>query len=548
MFETLPEGSNMLLKLAKILVFVPIAAANLSFALDTSVDLHSVSFPERQSVGLQLVAHPGAPQAYVNAEVEYRKGQANIQLRFESMKPAILFGGDVTCYVVWAVSRDGTADNLGELLTRKMSGRLQFKTGRKDFGLMVTAEPYYLVRQPSQLVVFHSIAPLDYPDIATSFTFDKLVPAPRHGMENIEGIRWDSRVPLELLQARKAHELATSMGAPTHAADIHSEAGAALDAANRIAVSAPKGRELLDAARRAVALSNQALNISARRLEALQIEREIAERRAETAALEQRAAQAEQSTKQAQELSELARQQAETARQEAERARVERERMAAETTALRTEKAAVELALQAESERLERERTAFEQESLRLRQEKSVLEQEAARLAREKDDLSAQSARVQSEKLELESLFTKVQQERDQLTARLESALSHVADTKDSARGLVVNLPDILFDVGEATLKPGAQLVLAKLAGILLIMPEQRVEIEGHTDATGSVDFNLDLSQRRANAVLSLLRGQGLDAARLQAVGFGMQRPVAENDTADGRRRNRRVEIVISER
>ena len=134
----------------------------------------------------------------------------------------------------------------------------------------------------------------------------------------------------------------------------------------------------------------------------------------------------------------------------------------------------------------------------------------------------------------------------DQLSGRLESALSHVADTTDSARGYVVSLPDILFDISESTLKPDARLVLAKLAGILLIMPEQRVAIEGHTDSTGGVEYNLDLSQRRANAVMSLLRSQGLESSRLQAVGFGMQQPVADNGTTEGRRSNRRVEIVIS--
>jgi outer membrane protein OmpA-like peptidoglycan-associated protein len=111
----------------------------------------------------------------------------------------------------------------------------------------------------------------------------------------------------------------------------------------------------------------------------------------------------------------------------------------------------------------------------------------------------------------------------------------------------VVNLPDILFDVNEATLKPEAQVVLAKLAGILLIMPDQRATIEGHTDSTGSADYNLDLSERRANSVRHFLRSQGLDPGRLQAVGYGMQQPVADNSTSEGRGRNRRVEIVINE-
>jgi len=110
----------------------------------------------------------------------------------------------------------------------------------------------------------------------------------------------------------------------------------------------------------------------------------------------------------------------------------------------------------------------------------------------------------------------------------------------------VVNLPDILFDVNQDTLKPQAQLVLAKLAGILLIMPDQDALVEGHTDATGDEYYNLDLSRRRARTVTQFLQIQGLEPQRLQARGFGIEKPVADNETPEGRKRNRRVEIVIS--
>ena len=120
-----------------------------------------------------------------------------------------------------------------------------------------------------------------------------------------------------------------------------------------------------------------------------------------------------------------------------------------------------------------------------------------------------------------------------------------VADTQSSARGMIVNLPDILFDLNEATLKTEARIVLAKLAGILLIMPELNLRIEGHTDSTGSVEYNLDLSQQRASAVLDFLAGEGVTAARLRAVGKGMESPVADNATPDGRALNRRVSILV---
>jgi len=122
-----------------------------------------------------------------------------------------------------------------------------------------------------------------------------------------------------------------------------------------------------------------------------------------------------------------------------------------------------------------------------------------------------------------------------------------VADTQSSARGFVVNLPDILFDLNEATLKPEARVVIAKLSGILLIMPELNLRIEGHTDATGSEEHNQALSERRATSVKDFLTEQGLAAGRIVAVGYGETRPVADNESAEGRKKNRRVEIVISQ-
>ena len=168
-------------------------------------------------------------------------------------------------------------------------------------------------------------------------------------------------------------------------------------------------------------------------------------------------------------------------------------------------------------------------------------------LGQEKLALEAESERLRVERSRFASESERLRAEKEAANARLQSALSHVADTRDSARGFVINLPDILFDVNEATLKPEAQLVLAKLAGILLIMPEQAATIEGHTDSTGDAGYNLDLSQRRADAVLYFMQSQGLDTRRLSAIGFGMQQPVADNVTTEGRSKNRRVEIVISD-
>jgi outer membrane protein OmpA-like peptidoglycan-associated protein len=326
-------------------------------------------------------------------------------------------------------------------------------------------------------------------------------------MEAIAHIKWDSDVPLELLQARKAFELATKQDAEAHTPEIYADAESALIKSNEIAMDAPRSRQLLDVARRAVTLSNEALNISTHRIEAIALEEDNARRRAETEALEQRATEAEVTAREAAEL-------AERARADAERTRIEKERMVAETAALESEKGELESTMTL----LREERLGLIAESERLHQEKVDLEMESERLLREKSELHA----------------------------RLESALSHVAETQESAHGFVVNLPDILFDLNEATLKTEAQLVLAKLAGIMLIMPDQGAVIEGHTDSTGSPDYNLDLSQRRARAVLDFMQGEGLAPTRLRAIGKGMESPVADNSSPEGRKRNRRVEIEIT--
>jgi outer membrane protein OmpA-like peptidoglycan-associated protein len=455
--------------------------------------LHIIEFPLRKTVELGFTRHDGAPAAEVRAYVQYRDAQSRIDLRYRSMKPATLFGGDVTCYVLWAVAIDGEAENLGELLVRSRDQDLEFSTGRKAFALMITAESHYLVRQPSELVMFSNVPGDDRRAAVTDLEFKGLVPAPSRLLDGIADIRWDTSEPLDLLQARKVHELATRLGAARHATQAFQEAGEALAEAESIAADSPSSRRMIDQARRSVALSNVAINIALRRKESEDLEQQIAERRLEMAVMEQRARQAEVEARQAQTLGE-------ELRAEMTRLRDEKERVLSETARLAAEKRSLELAMET------------------MRQEKTALELNRRGL----------------------------QEEKEQLSGRLQNALSRVAETHKTARGMVLSLPDILFDSGEATIKPDTRIPLAKLAGILLILPDLEVVIEGHTDATGSAEFNLALSRERAESVLEFLKSQEVAAGRLKAVGYGEQRPVADNRTASGRRRNRRVEIVIN--
>ena len=129
----------------------------------------------------------------------------------------------------------------------------------------------------------------------------------------------------------------------------------------------------------------------------------------------------------------------------------------------------------------------------------------------------------------------------------LKNALSSVAETTDSARGVVGSLSGILFDVGQATLKTTSQISVAKLAGILMVFPHMNLSIEGYTDATGSRETNMRLSMERARTVYEFLMVQGISSDRMKYQGFGPENPVAPNDTEANRTRNRRVEVVLTQ-
>jgi outer membrane protein OmpA-like peptidoglycan-associated protein len=456
-----------------------------------------------------------APLANLLAEVRHREGQAEIQVKFRDMKPAILYGGDVTCYVVWAVNRDGTVENLGELWVRGREDNVDFSTGMKSFALMITLEPHPLVTKPSELVVFFSNPSTSKRAPSASFVFSGFAPAPKVGMDSIANIAWDTDRPLDLMQAEKAFELAERENAQQYAPQIFREARTALGQARAYGEHTSRTKKILDYSRRAVALASEAISTAVRRKEAEQLEREIEARRQEMANLEQRARDAE-------ETAEVAKEQLEQAQLALAQARNERE--VADLSILQTRS-----------------------ELAQLESDRARMRQEQAQLQAEQQALLEQKQQLQSAVAEMSSTAERLRQEREELRSRLESALSQVADTQTSARGFIVNLPDILFDLNEASLKAEAKVVLAKLAGILLLMPELNLRVEGHTDATGSDEYNQGLSERRAASVRDFLAAQGIGMGRMISVGYGEHRPVADNATKEGRQRNRRVEIVISE-
>jgi len=476
------------------------ATANRAAGAEQTLDV--IQYPDRRSVDVPFTATTRAPVgASLEAEVEIRDGQARIEVSFKNMQPAVLFGGNITAYVVWAVSRAGIYENLGELWAPKESGSANYQTGMKEFAMFVTAEPLAGIWRPSDMVVFWSGPTRSKYAKNDTMAFSAFGPAAKHDRESIGTLRWQGEEPIELYQARKAVEMGLQAGVDKYDEKAMREAQTTL--AQAVNSQGPGGsrKAVTDYSRRTVSL----VTTAARAMYKAQQEKAEAEaaakRKAELDALAQKATTAEQSAAAA----DLARQQAAQAEQRAN-----------------------ELRSKAELEKGEAERA------------KAEMAAAAAALDAQKRDLEAQMAA-----LAVENERTK--KERDALAQRLLGALASVAETHATARGVVVSLPDILFDTNKATLKPDAQLTLAKLAGVLSVFPDLNLRIEGYTDSTGTEEINKKLSADRAASVVAFLGKEGIPQQRMTAVGYAAQYPVASNDTKDGRAKNRRVEIILAE-
>jgi len=171
---------------------------------------------------------------------------------------------------------------------------------------------------------------------------------------------------------------------------------------------------------------------------------------------------------------------------------------------------------------------------------------EAEQAARDKAAAQAQQRAAEAETERARQAAAQAEAEKGQLRAQLLAQLNSILQTRDSARGLIVNMSDVLFDTGSYTLKPGAREKLAKISGIVLAHPGLTLQIEGHTDSVGGDEFNQQLSERRADSVRDFLAEQGVPASSITARGFGKTQPVASNDSPEGRQRNRRVELVVN--
>jgi len=481
------------------------------------------------------------PEARGEAIVNSKQGRIEIKARMEKLTPATQFGPEYLTYVLWAVTPGGRPKNLGEILLNGKNSHIEVTTDLQTFGLIVTAEPYFAVTQPSDVVVMENVvtdrtAGTIQP-IETKYELLKrgqyIASAPQ---QEAQTLPLDHKAPLELYEARNAVRIARWIGADRYAPDSLHKAEESLQNAEDELTGKVGKKTVSQNSRDAAQEAEDARLITIQKMEDERIANEKAaaeERERQSAA---QAAQAES----ARVAAEQARAQAES---EAERSKTESEsaRAAAEQAKAEAEANAERATTESENARLVAEQAKAQAEAEAERAAKEKADAEAAR-----DAAQAQQQSAQAEAAQAREAVERSEQEKTQLREQLRQQLNAILQTRETARGLIVNMSDVLFDTGKYTLKTAGREKLAKIAGIILAHPGLKLEADGFTDSVGSDQFNQRLSEQRANSVREYFLMQQVPADSVTAVGFGKDRPVASNDTPTGRQLNRRVELVVS--
>ena len=459
------------------------------------------------------------------AKVESKQGYIEIEVEFDGLQPATNNGAEYLTYVLWAITPEGRTANLGEILLNGTKGKLDVTTELQVFGLVVTAEPYFAVNRPSDLIVMENVVRADTQGKVEEIDakYELLQRGQYQRLANPLALKADRKLPLEIYEARNAVQIARAVGADRFAAETFAKAEKSLAQAEAYQARNAGAKPVTMSSREAVQMAEDSRAIAVKRQEedALTAERQGSADREARSDSARAAAQSE--TDRVTREANLSKRESDAlmATASADAARLKRENeereAAAKTEAdrLKTENDSRMVAAGAEADRLKRENDA----------------QRAASQV-ELDAAAAQKARLEKDKLEL----------RSQLLAQFNVILQ----TRDTARGLVVNMSDVLFDTGKSTLRPLAREKLAKVAGIVSGHLGLRLNVEGHTDSVGGDEYNQQLSEQRGVSVRDYLLEQGMSVTSVTTKGFGKTQPVASNDTADGRQQNRRVELVIS--
>ncbi len=430
------------------------------------------------------------PSAHGWAKVTAEGGRTTIDLNVEGLSPANGFGVEYMTYVVWAITPEGRPVNLGEVLPTggKDKSHMVVTANLQSFGLVITAEPYFAVTMPSDLVVMQNVVEDRTQGVLEQVNAHyTLLPrgayaetAGRHSV--LHPVTRDEKSPMELYEAVNAINIADAGGATKYASDTMETARTDLKNAQDMDAHKGERSQVITYAREAVQAAEDARIITIRKIKE---EDDAAQRRARE--------DAELSAKQSQE--------------------------AAEKEA---------------AQRAQAEASAHEAEE---RAAKARAEQQQAEAAAQQAAQQAQLANQQAQA---------ANQQTEQMRERLKDQLNQVLQTRETARGLIVNMSDVLFDFNKYTLKPEAREKLAKVSGILLAYPNLKLQVEGYTDNIGSDEYNQKLSEQRADGVRDYLVSQSVPDANITAQGLGKSHPIADNSTNSGRAQNRRVELVVS--
>ncbi|HXB70168.1 MAG TPA: OmpA family protein [Candidatus Acidoferrales bacterium] len=524
------------------------------------------------STNIDFRGTPLLPEARGEARVESKQGVIKIDARMEKLQPATKYGPEYLTYVMWAITPEGRATNVGEVLLNGDKSKLDTTAELQSFGLIVTAEPYFAVTQPSDVVVMENFVRQD--TVGTIEQVDAKYELLQRGQytlnvnpAEIKPLRLDPKVPLELYEARNAIQIARWTGAERYANDTFQKALIGLENAEGYLIGKGGKKPIGTVAREAVQMAEDARIITVKKIdsERLAAERQAGVDRELVAENGRVAAQADAArTAREAEAAQLA------ALAEADRvkrdhaARMEAAQVARDADAerARRDNAALMAAAQADADRARRDNAALiaaaqnEADRLKLQNDARTLaaQNEADRL-KIQNDAKAAAAQNEADRLKRDSDAlldraakdkAQAEAEKVELRAQLLRQFNAILQTRDTARGLIVNMSDVLFDTAKFTLRPLAREKLAKVAGIVSGHPGLRLAVEGHTDSVGGDDYNQRLSEQRGESVRAYLTQQGMPQSSVTAKGYGKTQPVASNDTASGRQQNRRVEIVIS--
>ncbi|MGB7439184.1 MAG: OmpA family protein [Candidatus Acidiferrum sp.] len=439
-----------------------------------------------------FIGTSAAPQASGEAKVDAKTGGTNIELKVKAMPQPTALGAEFLTYVLWTITPDGNTTNLAEIpIDKNGDGQLNVKAQSQTFAMIVTAEPYFAVQLPSEIVVLENDTKKNtkgkiYPD--NNYLLMKRSQYSKLG--NPLALAPDlKKVPLDMYEARNAVDIAKSQKAEQYASEVFSKAQSSLQMAENSLASKAEKSQIITNARQTIQFAEDARALSAERQEAERIENEKNEAAAK-------------------------------AKAEADAAAATEAQRQAELTAAKEAQMKAEAAAQ------------------------QARQQAAADAAAQK--AAAEQAALQAKEVAARDEAARAEAATAALRAQLLQQLNEVLQTTDTPRGLVVNMADVLFETGKYALSPDAQLKLAKLSGIIQAHPGLNLAIEGYTDNTGSPDFNMTLSLQRGDAVRQFLISQGLSPDIITAKGMGQAAPVADNNTAAGRKQNRRVEIIVS--